>query len=45
MATIIESLKRSIATATLDIEDAEAEKTVLDAWIRTRKPERHRLER
>ena len=44
MATILESLKRSVATATLDIEDAEAEKTVLEAWIRTRKQERHRLE-
>ena len=45
MATIIESLKRSVATATLDIEDAEAEKDLLlEAWIRTRKQERHRME-
>ena len=44
MATFLESLKRSVAAVTIDIDEAEAGKAALEARIRTLKQERQRLE-
>ena len=44
MATILDSLKRSVAAVIIDIEAAEAGKAALEARIGTLKHERQRLE-